>query len=47
VCSSDLPQRTPDPLDWTLDVIGASVGIGVALLYSARAAKRRPSGLVE
>jgi VanZ family protein len=42
-----VPQRTPDPLDWTIDVLGASVGIAVVLLRSARAAKRRPSGLVE
>lgn len=42
-----VPMRTPDPLDWVTDVLGASVGLAVVLLASARAAKRRPSGLVD
>lgn len=42
-----VPMRTPDPLDWATDVLGASVGLAVVLHASARAAKRRPSGLID
>jgi VanZ family protein len=42
-----VPMRTPDPLDWAIDVLGASMGLAAVLLASARAAKRRPSGLVD
>lgn len=38
-----VPLRTPDPLDWTLDVMGSSVGIAAWVAGSARAATRRPS----
>jgi VanZ family protein len=42
-----VPLRTPDVRDWVTDVLGASVGLAFVLLASARAARRRPSGLID
>jgi VanZ family protein len=37
-----VPLRTPDPLDWAVDVAGAALGSAAYLTTRAWAARRRP-----
>jgi VanZ family protein len=39
-----VPLRTPDPLDWTTDVVGAAVGICAMILARRARARRHPNG---
>jgi VanZ family protein len=36
-----VPMRTPDPLDWTVDVFASSIGIAAVALARLRFARRR------
>lgn len=36
------PGRTPDPVDWLTDTLGAAVAVGIALLYASVVSRSKP-----